>query len=347
MADRRGRMLVVDDDLFNRRILATNLEDQGYLVQAVENGRHALELLRSEPFDLVLLDVMMPGLDGYQVLTQIVSDIHLREIPVIMISALEEIESVAKCIEMGAEDYLFKPFNPTLLKARINACLEKKRLREQQRELFSKFAPKQVAKALLEEGFTLGGKRVEATVSFADIRSFTSITESQPPEETMALLNSYYRYTIDAVAKENGVVSQMMGDGFMAIFGAPLPFKNHREQAVLSALEMLDLVTLFNQEQKAAGKVEISIGVGIASGEMIAGYIGTEDRATYTCVGDAVNLAARLEKHTKVIRQPILIDENTRRGLNLDIPVREHGTVRVRGKSQTVQVFSVSCPNRI
>ena len=136
-------------------------------------------MLRQRPFDVLLLDVLMPELDGYRVLEELKNDPHLRDIPVVMTSALDELDSVVKCVEMGAEDYLTKPINPVLLNARVNASVEKKRLRDQQRELISKFATKEVAEDLLASGFALGGKHVDATAMFCDIRSFTSIAEAR------------------------------------------------------------------------------------------------------------------------------------------------------------------------
>ena len=140
-----------------------------------------------------------------------------------MLSLVEEVDSVARCIEMGAEDYLFKPVNPVLLKARIGSSLEKKRLRDQQRELVWKFATAEVAEELLTSGLALGGKHVEASVMFSDIRSFTSITQALAPADTIELLNSYYTLMFDAIGGHGGIVNQMLGDGLMAIFGAPLP----------------------------------------------------------------------------------------------------------------------------
>jgi adenylate cyclase len=336
-----GTILIADDNRVNQLLLARGLEHQGHTIVFAGNGRDALDLLRRQRFDLLLLDVLMPELDGYQVLAELQHDAHLREIPVVMTSALDEIDSVVKCLEMGAEDYLTKPINPVLLNARINASLEKKRLRDQQRELISKFATKEVADDLLTEGFSLGGKHVDASAMFCDIRSFTSIAEAREPAETIELLSDYYTLMMDAIGSETGIVNQMVGDGLMAIFGAPVPREDHRLRAVLAARQMVDLIRLFNAEQAAHGKVQIEIGIGIASGHVIAGYTGTFHRATYTCVGDTVNIAARLEAHTKVARRPILIDENTRVGLEDTIRVEPQGELLVKGKTAPVNVYAV------
>jgi class 3 adenylate cyclase len=336
-----GTILIADDNRVNRLLLARGLEHQGHTVVFAEDGAEALELLRRQQFDLMLLDVLMPELDGYQVLAELKLDPHLRGIPVVMTSSLDELDSVVKCVEMGAEDYLPKPINPVLLNARITASLEKKRLRDQQLELISKFATKEVADDLLTSGFSLGGKHLDASAMFCDIRSFTTIAEATEPAETIELLNDYYTLMMDAIGAEGGIVNQMVGDGLMAIFGAPLPSEDHRLRAVLAARQMVELIRLFNEEQMARGKVQIQVGVGIASGQVVAGYTGTQDRATYTCVGDTVNVAARLEAHTKVVGRPILIDENTRNGLDEGIPVEAHGDLLVKGKTQPTNVYAV------
>ena len=189
-------------------------------------------MLRREPFDLLLLDMEMPEMDGFQVLEQLTADPQLRDLPVIVTSSLEGVDHVVRCIELGAEDYLHKPVNPVLLKARIGASLEKKRLRDQQKELVRRFATSEVAQDLQQSGFALGGRRVHGTVMFCDIRGFTALVESQPPEETIELLNTYYTLMFDAISGHGGVVNQMIGDGLMAIFGAPLPLADHAGAAV-------------------------------------------------------------------------------------------------------------------
>lgn len=336
-----ARLLVVDDNKVNRLLLGRNLELMGHRVAIAENGRIALEKLRAEPYDLLLLDIEMPEMDGFQVLEQIRSDLQLRDVPVIVTSSLEGVANVVRCIELGAEDYLNKPVNPGLLKARIGASLEKKRLRDQLKELVGRFATPEVAQDLAQSGFALGGKRVSGSVLFSDIRGFTPLVESQPPEETIELLNTYYTLMFNAITAHGGIVSLMIGDGLMAIFGAPLPLPDHCNSAVLAALEMIELIDLFNVDQAAAGKPEIRIGIGIASGEMVAGYTGTNERATYTCIGDTVNLASRLEAHTKVAGRAILIDAATRASLRGNLEVDALGSITFRGKAQPSEVFSV------
>lgn len=336
-----GHLLVVDDNRVNRILLSRGLEGQGHKVETAENGKQALEKLRANFFDLVLLDIEMPEMNGYQVLEVCLQDEELREIPIIMTSSLDEIDSVVKCVELGAEDYLNKPVNPTLLRARVNASLEKKRLRDEQRKLFRTFATPEVADELLRTGFSLGGKYVHASVMFADIRSFTSISEQQDPADTIEMLNNYFALMFEAIIGNHGTVNQLQGDGLMAIFGAPIYHDDHRAHAVHAALEMIELLKGFNVEQAAQSKGQIKIGIGIASGIVIAGYTGTQHRATYTCVGDTVNIAARIESHTKIAGHPVLIDQYTREGLSADIDVEALGPIVFKGKHQPIHIFAV------
>jgi class 3 adenylate cyclase len=336
-----GRLLIVDDNKVNRLLLGRGLEQQGHSVDFAIDGAQALDKLTRESFDLVLLDIEMPELDGYQVLERIIANTELRHIPVIMTTAMEELDSVVRCIELGAEDYLTKPVNAVLLRARINASLEKKRLRDQQRELINKFATEEVAEQMLAEGFELGGRLAEATAMFSDIRGFTTITEAQSPADTIDLLNTYYALMFEAITANGGIVNQMQGDGLMAIFGAPVSQPDHPQRAVKAGREMVEMVELFNQEQESLNKPLIKIGVGIATGEVIAGFTGTMHRATYTCLGDTVNLAARLEEYTKVVGQPILISGPTREALDEDIQVEDLGIRSIRGKVESVHVYSV------
>ncbi len=341
MTETGARLLVVEDNKVNRLLLMRSLELQGHRVACAENGRVALEMLKREPFDLLLLDMEMPEMDGFQVMEQLTRDLALRDLPVIVTSSVEGVEKVARCIELGAEDYLHKPVNPVLLKARINTSLEKKRLRDQQKDLVRRFATPEVAQDLAQSGFAIGGKRVHATVMFCDIRDFTPLAEAQPPEETIELLNTFYTLMFDAISGHGGVVNLMQGDGLMAIFGAPLPLPQPPLAAVRAALDMIELIELLNVERAAAHKAPLRIGIGIATGDMIAGYAGTQQRASYTCIGDTVNLAARLEAHTKIAQRPILIDAATRAQLPESARLDALGAVQLKGKSIAVQVSAV------
>lgn len=344
MADSGARLLVADDNKVNRLLLARSLSLLGHRVDSAENGRIALEMLRRDAYDLLLLDIEMPELDGFGVLEQLVADPALRDLPVIVTSSLEGVAHVVRCIELGADDYLPKPVNPVLLKARVGSSLEKKRLRDQQKAMVRRFATAEVADDLAGSGFALGGRRVQATVMFSDIRGFTALVEQQSPEETIELLNTYYTLMFEAISAQGGVVNQMVGDGLMAIFGAPRPLADAPWAAVRAAQDMIEMIGLLNAERVPQGKSALAIGIGIASGEMVAGYTGTQQRATYTCIGNTVNLAARLEAHTKQAGQPILLDADTQAALRQRVAVLALGPVRFKGKAEAVDVFAVAAP---
>jgi adenylate cyclase len=341
-AHETATLLLVEDNRVNRLLLTRLVEQLGHKVMAVENGRQALECLVRQRFDLMLLDIEMPELDGFGLLELLLKDPRHCDMPVIVTSGLDGVANVVRCIELGAEDYLHKPVNPVLLRARLNASLEKKRLRDEQRELVRRFATAEVAQDMERSGFALGGRALRASVMFCDIRGFTSLVEAQPPEDVIELLNSYYMLMFDAINSHGGVVNQMIGDGLMALFGAPLPLAGHCGCAVSAAREMIAMAAQFSAEQLAQGKPAVQIGIGIATGDVVAGYTGTRERATYTCVGDTVNLAARLEAHTKEARRAVLIDAATRAELGAEVQPEALGSLLFKGKSTAVDVYAVS-----
>lgn len=342
MFDDRGRILVVDDHRTTRLKLSLGLQGQGHTVAEAENGKQALEKLRTDSFDLVLLDIVMPEMDGYQVLEEMKKDVKLRDVPVIVISANDELENIIQGIKLGADDYLPKSCDPILLKARIGACLEKKRLRDQQRKILHTFATREIAEELMSNGFDLSGKRMNATILFADIRAFTAYAEQNDAKEVLETLNEYFGAMFDPISNHGGIVNQILGDGLMALFGTINRKGNHCEQAVRAAIDMMKVLKKLNQKRVTKNKAGIDIGIGIASGKVMAGYAGTQHRATYTCVGDAVNLAARIESHTREVNYPILIDAYTRECLPDSIPANSLGRIIPKGKTLPVEIFSVS-----
>ncbi len=342
MGDGTARLLIVDDNKVNRLLLSRSVEMLGYHATLAEDGRDAMARLQEATYDLLLLDIEMPQMDGFEVLEAIKLDPKLRDMPVIVTSSVEGVENIVRCIELGAEDYLPKPVNKVLLKARLSTSLEKKRLRDEQKVLLKRFATREVAEDLQESGFALGGRRVNASVLFCDIRGFTALSEDQPPEETIELLNIYYTLMFEAIDSQGGVVTLMIGDGLMAVFGAPQHLDDPAKSAVGAARDMLAMIADFNLDRAASARPEIRIGVGIATGEMVAGYAGTQDRATYTCIGDKVNLAARLEAHTKVANCAILVDQTTRDALDAGDTVTTHPRVSFKGFSEPLDVYSIT-----
>ena len=310
---------------------------------AAADGREALDALAEAEFDLVLLDIMMPEMDGYSVLENLRSTGRLASLPVIVISAIDDFDSVVRCIEMGAEDYLPKPFNATLLKARIAAVLEKKRLRDEVvrqlaviREVFGKYVPSSVAAQIVADRGQLEPTHATATILYSDIEAFTSIAETMPPEQVVQMLNEYFPAVIEPVERHAGVVNQFQGDAMLVTFNVPVADSAHADQAVCAALEMQQAV-----DGKQFAGAHLKTRIGIATGKVIAGNVGSGDRINYTVHGDAVNLAARLEQLNKEHGTRILVSAETVSLLQGDYRIEAMGAMDVRGKSAPVEIFAL------
>jgi class 3 adenylate cyclase len=301
-----GRLLVVDDNEANLDLLYRRLGRQGHEVEIASSGRQALAALALRPFDLVLLDVVMPGMDGYQVLVQLKAEERFRHVPVIMMSALGELDSVVRCIELGAEDYLTKPFEPVLLKARVDACLGKKRMRDRELDhlrqlqeararadaLLRNVLPDAVADRL-EEGHLASVDRFpEVTVLFLDISGFSGLAARLPPARVVEILNQVFS-AFDVLADQHRVEKiKTIGDAYMAAAGLPEPRAGHVAAVAEMALEMRRSVTRVG----ARFGETLRCRIGIHTGPVIAGIIGTK-RFSYDLWGDTVNVASRMESH--------------------------------------------------
>jgi adenylate cyclase len=320
-------VLVVDDDPVNRALLTRFLEQDDYRVDAAADGRQALERLQAEPFDLVLLDVVMPNMDGYEVLTEMQRDEALRHVPVVMITALDDVDTAVKCIESGADDYLPKPFDPVVLRARLKAGLAKKRLHdlqtqhlaeldrlnrrlearidEQMAELvrtgeLRRFLPQPVADGLLagdlEADTALARRRI--TVLSADMVGFTDLSESLEPEELAEVVNEYLREMTALAVSHGGTLVDFAGDGVFVIYGAPTPMEEsvHAFQALRTAVAMRERVRKLAAELRHRGiPAEVQIRIGINTGHCTVGVFGSDVMRAYKAVGFPVNVAARLQ----------------------------------------------------
>lgn len=304
MAGERGHILVVDDYRTNRLKLSLGLKQQRHTVAEAESGRQALEMLRTESFDLVLLDIMMPEMDGYEVLRQMKKDATLRSIPVIIISAQDELESMVQGIELGAEDYLPKSFDPVLLKARIEACLEKKRLRdheqafmrelqkerERSERLLLNILPAPVAERLKQTRDIIADNVEDVSVMFVDIVDFLPLSSSMPPAEMVKMLNAVFS-TFDALVDYYRLEKiKTSGDSYMVVGGLPLPDANHLESIAGMALDVLASTSKFSRND---GK-PFQLRLGIHAGPVVAGVIGMKKFA-YDLWGETVNIASRME----------------------------------------------------
>jgi class 3 adenylate cyclase len=346
-----GTILIADDDRVGRKLLQRLLEDDGHTVRVAADGREALALFADGPIDVVLLDILMPELDGIATLEELKATPGAEFVPVIMISAIDEIESVVRCIEIGADDYLTKPFNPVLLRARINAGLTKKRLHDLERarvhDVFSRFLPEHVVDDVLartDDDLRLGGIRTVGTVMFTDLRGFTAFTERRTPELVIAALNRYFDETSDAILEHGGTLVAYRGDGFLAVFGAPIEIEDHADRALATAREMVDVrLPRFNGwlAENGFGE-EVRMGVGLATGPFMSGNVGSLRRLEYTVHGDTVNTASRIEGMTKTVGGPILLADSTFAAL-LSPPndLRHVGEFEIRGRESAVSLWTV------
>ncbi|MBC7368375.1 MAG: response regulator [Undibacterium sp.] len=345
-----GRILVVDDDAMNREMLSRRLQKMGYKIREAENGNRALDELKQRPFDLVLLDIIMPELDGFRTLEFMKTDPMLRHVPVIMLTALDEVESTVRCIEAGAEDYVPKPFNPVILRARINASLEKKRLRDQEQaallqlqsertkseRLLLNVLPQAIADRLKQGERTIVDSFHECTVVFADIVGFTQIVAKYSPSRTVQLLNELFS-AFDRIAETHRLEKiKTIGDSYMMVGGVPTALPEHAAACAQASLEMLENLRTFNRRYQ----IDWAVRIGMNSGPVIGGIIGTKKFA-YDLWGETVNIASRMESHGQPWR--IQLTDSTRKLLGDKFKTEERGVIEIKN-AEPMRVFHLSSP---
>jgi adenylate cyclase len=356
MDQRAPNVLVVDDNEMNRDVLNRRLSREGYEVQTAENGRLALELLAANPesIDLILLDIMMPEMNGYQALEVLKADDTLKHIPVIMITAVDEIDSVVRCIEMGAEDYLHKPFNPVLLQARIGASLEKKQMRDREQayirdlelereksdRLLLNILPGPIAARLKETEGTLADHFTDVTVLFADIVDFTRLSAGMHPTKVVNLLNEIFS-EFDRLAEERGLEKiKTIGDAYLVVGGIPQPRADHAEAIGELALDMKDAINFFAEQLG----IPFNMRIGINSGSVVAGVIGSK-KFIYDLWGDTVNVASRMESHG--LPGCIQVTQDTYNLLRDTFLFEERGIVDIKGRGQMQTYLLVGREGRL
>ncbi|MGH6896696.1 MAG: adenylate/guanylate cyclase domain-containing protein [Geminicoccaceae bacterium] len=333
-----GRILVVDDNASNRDLLFRRLSHDGHQVTRADSGRRALDILKVEDLDLILLDLLMPDLNGFQVLERLKADERLHDIPVIMISGLQEADSVIRCIEAGAEDYLPKPFNPVLLRARISACLERKRWRDRERRylerielerqrhetLLRNILPGQIVTRLNNGEAVIADRVEEATILFGDLVGFTAAASQVTPAVLVNNLNRIFSAFDDLCRRLQIEKIKTIGDAYMAAAGVPLPRADHAEVMADFALAMLAALERAN----AGAEVPFQMRIGIHTGPVVAGVIGSH-RFLYDIWGDTVNLASRLESHSLPGR--IHVSPQTSQMLAGHYDLEARGLINLRG----------------
>ena len=319
-------ILVVDDSPAIRMAMVLQLHDLGYhnTCEAAD-GRVALDMIRRQLFDLILLDIEMPHLDGFGVLDALKNESFIGQLPIIVTSGLDEVEAVVRCITLGAEDYLHKPVNAVLLGARVGASLERKRLRDHERYMTAELQeqkrlleieqakskllmlnilPEPIANRLLEGELNIAERHSDVTILFADLVNFTGLANQSDPVDLVALLNDIFT-RFDVLADLHGLEKiKTIGDCYVVVGGLPLPQSNHAEAVAEMALAMLRAVEDVNRERRT----NLSLRIGVNTGSVVAGVIGRK-KFSYDLWGHAVNLASRMESSGVAGR--IQVTENT------------------------------------
>jgi class 3 adenylate cyclase len=311
VSGRSARLLVVDDDRSGRELLTRRLERQGYEVATEADGESALRRLEEESFDLLLLDLEMPGLGGVGTLASLRRRLSPTDLPVIMVTGRDDAFNVVATLRLGANDYIVKPFDQSILEARVSTHLTLSRLAREAaqlsrrlelrsrflRQVFGRYLTDEVVESLLTSplGLRLGGERRVITVLMADLRGFSAHAERLEPEQAMTLLNEYLSAMTDVIVEAGGTIDEFLGDAILVFFGAPLARDDHARAAVQCALQMQQKMDEVRDRLATRGLPRVELGVGVHTGEVVVGNIGSEKRAKFGAVGRAINLAARIE----------------------------------------------------
>lgn len=340
------KILAVDDNPINLDLIRDIADSQGYTVLTALDGPGGLALAASELPDIIILDVSMPGMDGFEVCLRLKADPVLSQIPVIMLTALAEVADRVQGLVAGADDYLTKPFSARELLARIDTRMRAKNesdgLREAQeriRATFSRFVSPAVVEQLLRDPthVKLGGKLQPLTVMFADLEGFTSVSETTPPEELLLILNAHHELVVRLIQEYGGTIDKFIGDAVMALYNTPLEQPDHVEQAVRTALAIQEALPAFHDQFPPEFRMKINIG--LHTGQAIVGNVGAPNLMDFTAVGDTVNVAARLQTQGRggQIIASLPVCEVVRQ----DVEVRELGSIMLKGRAVAVSACEI------
>lgn len=338
-----GHLLIADDDAGNRAILGRLLEPHGFRLAFAENGVEAIRQMATQYFDAVLLDIQMPEMDGFEVLSRLRESGQLRNTPVIVVTGLQEEQDAVRCIENGAEDFLSRPIRPALLMARLSASLEKKRLRE---KVFEQHFTRELARELARnpDPMKMQARQAEVSVMFCDIRGFSAVSERLGPAQTIAWLSGVMGEFSTIVIDHGGVLVDYTGDELLAMWGAPNEQPNHAELACRAALEILRCLPELSGVWRPLVGAETEVGIGINSGEALVGNVGTHRKFKYGPLGTAVNLASRVQGATKFLKTSLLITGETTAKVRGTFPTRRLCRVRVQNILAPVHLHELKVP---
>jgi len=355
-----ARILVVDDVADNVEILRMRLESMGYEVVVAEDGEQALVVARETLPDLILLDIMMPKIDGLEVVRRLKADRSLPFIPVIMVTAKATAQDVVAGLEAGGDDYLTKPVDHGALIVRVRAMLRIKALHDEVHTLnkgleekvsaqvdelqrvsrLRGFLAPQLAHAIVSAGDEkiLENHRREVVAMFCDLRGFTAFSETAEPEDIMAVLNQYHGAVGPLIRKYEGTLDRFTGDGMMVFFNDPLPCEDAPERAARLALEMRDAVAALMPGWSRRGH-RLGLGIGMAQGYATLGRIGFEDRFDYTAIGAVINLAARL--CSEAADGQVLVSGRLAAEIEHIAEIEHFGEREIRGMARPVAVANL------
>ena len=351
-----ARILIVDDTVQNIQALSVILKQEGYQLSVATNGRQALEVLARVRPDLILLDVMMPELNGFETCKRLKESEAWREIPVIFLTARTETADIVQGFELGAVDYVAKPFNAHELLARVNTHLTVDQLRrslaekndelarahELVRRAFGRYVSEEVATSLLEspDALELGGEEREVTILMSDVRGFTAMAARLSPHEVIETLNLYLESMVDVIGRYQGTIDEIIGDAILVIFGAPVRCEEHASMAVACGLAMQLAMADVNRRLVEKGAAELEMGIGIHTGPVVVGNIGSMRRTKYAAVGSNVNLAGRVESFTT--GGQLLISDATRARIAAPLQVVGEFKVYPKGAAASLQLYEVA-----
>jgi class 3 adenylate cyclase len=340
------RILAVDDKPDNIEMIVDIVEALGYEVSRAFSGVEALEAVETAPPDLILLDVNMPGMSGFEVVERLKGNEKTASIPVIMLTALTDVDYRVEGLGLGADDYLTKPYSARELVARIETRLRAKteadNLRQAQvviRNTFERFVSPSVVQQLLRDPsrVELGGRMQQLTVFFADLQGFTAAAEYTEPDLLLSVLNQYHELIVYYVQLNEGTVDKFIGDEVMALYNTPLELEDHPLRAVRTAYQIKQALTKYHEQFEPHFRMKINFG--IHTGTAVVGNIGAPQIMDYTAVGDSVNVAARLQKFSN--NGQILISEATYAYIQEHVTVRSMGPVTFKGRSVPVMTYEV------